>query len=274
MYTKYILYFIYKFFKLFISLLIFTFFSGLSNAQFNDTLSLKYKNSQLLFISKSDEVDEWSFEEDTDKSHQKINAFKICLSIGKLLLNNSYQLNGAKNFEYLPYNQCNSSTINIKVYLKSYKLNSDNLKMSWGVGLEKIKLNLGNNLINIIDDSLEFNIANSKNIIRNNLNHHYFTLPINISWIPFPNKNPYLNTQFEIVNQILWYGKANFRYLENNVDYFTIINNTFFNTRYYLSANLKIIYKKIGAYFQSSISPYSNLYPTMSNYSYGLTLCL
>ena len=36
------------------------------------------------------------FEEDTDKSHQKINAFKICLSIGKLLLNNSYQLNERK----------------------------------------------------------------------------------------------------------------------------------------------------------------------------------
>ena len=272
--TKYILYFIHNFFKLLICFLIFTFISSLSNAQFNDTLSLKYKNSQLLFISKSDAVDEWSFEEDTDKNQEKINAFKICLSLGKLLLKNSYQLNRSKNFEYLPYNQFNSSTINIKVYLKSYKLSSDNLKMSWGLGLEKIKLNLGNNLINIIDDSLEFNVANSKNIIKNNLNHHYFTLPINISWIPFCNKNPYLNTQIEIVNQILWYGKANFRYLENNVNYFTIINNNFFNTRYYLSANLKIIYKKIGAYFQSSISTYSNLYPTMSNYSYGLTLCL
>ena len=69
-------------------------------------------------------------------------------------------------------------------------------------------------------------ILQTQNIIRNNLNHHYFTLPINISWIPFPNKNPYLNTQLK-VNQILWYGKANFRYLENNVDYFTIINNIF-----------------------------------------------
>ena len=88
--TKYILYFIHKFFKLFISLLIFTFIINFSTAQFNDTLSLKYKNSQFLVISKSDEVKEWSFEDELEENQTKINSFKIHISMGILQLNNSY----------------------------------------------------------------------------------------------------------------------------------------------------------------------------------------
>ena len=153
-------------------------------------------------------------------------------------------------------------------------MNTEYLKMFLGLGLEKVKLNLGNNILEIRDDSLNFSRVNSTEVVKNNLNHHYITLPINISWVPLPNKNPNLITQIEIVNQFLWYGKSNFRYLENRVKYSRNINSDFFNRKYYVSGSLKLIYKKIGAYFQSNLSPYSNAYPTMSNYCYGLTLCL
>ena len=272
--TKYILYFIHKFFKLFISLIIFTFNINFSTAQFNDTLSLKYKNSQFLVISKSDEVEEWSFEDELEENQPKINSFKIHVSTGILRLNNSYLFNKLENFKSLPYNRFNSSTLSIKFYLKSFKINTDYLKIFLGLGLDKIKLNLGNNILEIRDDSLNFSRVNSTEVVKNNLNHHYITLPVNISWVPLPNKNPNLITQIEIVNQFLWYGKSNFRYLENRVKYSRNINSDFFNRKYYVSGSLKLIYKKIGAYFQSNLSPYSNAYPTMSNYCYGLTLCL
>ena len=128
--TKYILYFIHKFFKLFISLLIFTFIINFSTAQFNDTLSLKYKNSQLLVISKSDEVKEWSFEDELEENQTKINSFKIHISMGILQLNNSYLFNKLENFKHLPYNRFNSSTLSIKFYLKSFKINSPRVGIS------------------------------------------------------------------------------------------------------------------------------------------------
>ena len=34
-------------------------------------------------------------------------------------------------------------------------------------------------------------------VVKNNLNHHYITLPVNISWVPLPNKTPNLITQIE-----------------------------------------------------------------------------
>ena len=194
--------------------------------------------------------------------------------MGILQLNNSYLSNKIENFKHLPYNRFNSSTLSIKLYLKSFKMSTDYLKIFLGLGLDKIKLNLGNNVLEIRDDSLNFSRVNSTEVVKNNLNHHYITLPINVSWVPLPNKNPNLISQIEIVNQFLWYGKANFRYLENKVKYSRNINNDFFNRKFYVSGSLKLIYKKIGAYFQSNLSPYSNAYPTMSNYCYGLTLCL
>ena len=189
--TKYILYFIHKFFKLFICFLIFTFIINFSTAQFNDTLSLKYKNSQFLVISKSDEVKEWSFEDELEENQTKINSFKIHISMGILRLNNSYLFNKVENFKHLPYNRFNSSTLSIKFYLKSFKINTDYLKIFLGLGLDKIKLNLGNNILEIRDDSLNFSKVNSTEIVKNNLNHHYITLPVNISWVPYPIKSKF-----------------------------------------------------------------------------------
>ena len=69
-------------------------------------------------------------------------------------------------------------------------------------------------------------------------------------------------------------GKSKFHFTENNILNQQNIRNDFFNTRYYLDGNLTIIWNKIGIYFQTNFSKYSNLYKDLFNYSYGITLCI
>ena len=104
------------------------------------------------------------------------------------------------------------------------------------------------------------------------LNHHYFTIPINFSWVPFPNKTPKLKTELALINQFLIAGKSKLEYSE--LDQTIETRNDFFNNKYCLSGNLKFIYKNIGIFFQTNILQYSNLYKDLYTYSYGLTLCI
>ena len=271
---KYTLYFSQKIFILSTIL----FFSNLSinnlTAQFNDTLSLKYKNSKILIISKNNETNEWGFDNEEIKDEEFNHSLRLGISYGNLQLNNFSPFNGINNFSAIPYNKVNSSNFKFNFYLKSFKLKKDLIKIFIGLGLEKNKLNLGYNSLNILGDSLVFFNLNMFNIKRNNLNHHFLNIPINLSWMPFKKKNENFKTQIEFTNHFLWYGKTNFRYHDNDQVFNHSVKNDFFFEKYYLSGCFKIIWKNIGAYFQTNLTNYSTLFPNIYNYSYGLTLCL
>ncbi len=271
---KYTLYFFQKIFILSTIL----FFSNLSinnlTAQFNDTLSLKYKNSKILIISKNNETNEWGFDIEEIKNEEFNHSLRLGISYGNLQLNNFSPFNGINNFSAIPYNKVNSSNFKFNFYLKSFKLKKDLIKIFIGLGLEKNKLNLGYNSLNILGDSLVFFNLNMFNIKRNNLNHHFLNIPINLSWMPFKKKNENFKTQIEFTNHFLWYGKTNFRYHDNDQVFNHSVKNDFFFEKYYLSGCFKIIWKNIGAYFQTNLTNYSTLFPNIYNYSYGLTLCL
>ncbi len=271
---KYTLYFFQKIFILSTIL----FFSNLSinnlTAQFNDTLSLKYKNSKILIISKNNETNEWGFDNEEIKDEEFNHSLRLGISYGNLQLNNFSPFNGLNNFSAIPYNKINSSNFKFNFYLKSFKLKKDLIKIFIGLGLEKNKLNLGYNSLNILGDSLVFFNLNIFNIKRNNLNHHFLNIPINLSWMPFKKKNENFKTQIEFTNHFLWYGKTNFRYHDNDQVFNHSVKNDFFFEKYYLSGCFKIIWKNIGAYFQTNLTNYSTLFPNIYNYSYGLTLCL
>lgn len=271
---KYTLYFSQKIFILSTIL----FFSNLSinnlTAQFNDTLSLKYKNSKILIISKNNETNEWGFDIEEIKDEEFNHSLRLGISYGNLQLNNFSPFNGINNFSAIPYNKVNSSNFKFNFYLKSFKLKKDLIKIFIGLGLEKNKLNLGYNSLNMLGDSLVFFNLNMFNIKRNNLNHHFLNIPINLSWMPFKKKNENFKTQIEFTNHFLWYGKTNFRYHDNDQVFNHSVKNDFFFEKYYLSGCFKIIWKNIGAYFQTNLTNYSTLFPNIYNYSYGLTLCL
>ena len=272
--TKYILYFFQNRLRFSISLFIVLYTHLTGFGQFNDTLSLKYKDSKILIISKSNEIDEWSFEKDQIEVEKSNHSFRINSSFGILKLNDNYLFNGFNSSNRLPYNNVNSSMTNFKLYFKSIKIKAELLKIFIGIGVQKNKLNLGGNTVSVLNDSLMFSKVNIESVNKNNLNLHYLTLPFNISWVPFSKKKKNLLLQLEFSNQILWYGKSNFKYVENNIKYSENIKNNFFNSRYYLSGSLKIIYRKIGVFMQSNLTKYNTIFPELSNYSFGLTICL
>ena len=272
--TKYILYFFQNRLRFSISLFIVLYTHLTGFGQFNDTLSLKYKDSKILIISKSNEIDEWSFEEDQIEVEKSNHSFRINSSFGILKLNDNYLFNGFNSSNRLPYNNVNSSMTNFKLYFKSIKIKAELLKIFIGIGVQKNKLNLGGNTVSVLNDSLMFSKVNIESVNKNNLNLHYLTLPFNISWVPFSKRKKNLLLHLEFSNQILWYGKSNFKYVENNIKYSENIKNNFFNSRYYLSGSLKIIYRKIGVFMQSNLTKYNTIFPELSNYSFGLTICL
>ena len=272
--TKYIPYFFQKIFILSTVLLFFNLSISSLNAQFNDTLSLKYKNSKIIIITKNNETNEWGFEDEEIKTEEFNHSLRLGISYGNLQLNNISLFRGNNDFSAIPYNKFNSSNFKFNLYLKSFKLKNDLFKIFVGLGLEKNKLNLGYNSLNIVRDSLVFFNLNMLNVKRNNLNHHFLNVPINLSWIPIKKKNKNLKTQIELTNHFLWYGKNNFRYNDGGQVYNYFVKNDFFFENYYLSGCFKIIWKNIGAYFQTNLTNYSTLFSNIYNYSYGITLCL
>ena len=267
----------YFFQKIFILSTVLLFFNlSISNlaAQFNDTLSLKYKNSKIIIITKNNETNEWIFNDEEIKTEEFNHSLRLGISYGNLQLNNISLLRGNNDFSAIPYNKFNSSNFKFNLYLKSFKLKNDLFKIFVGLGLEKNKLNLGYNYLNIVRDSLVFFNLNRLNVKRNNLNHHFLNIPINLSWIPIKKKNKNLKTQIELTNHFLWYGKNNFRYNDGDQVYNYFVKNDFFFENYYLSGCFKIIWKNIGAYLQTNLTNYSTLFPNIYNYSYGITLCL
>jgi hypothetical protein len=272
--TKYIPYFFQKIFILSTVLLFFNLSISSLTAQFNDTLSLKYKNSKIIIITKNNETNEWIFNDEEIKTEEFNHSLRLGISYGNLQLNNISLLRGTNDFSAIPYNKFNSSNFKFNLYIKSFKLKNDLFKIFVGLGLEKNKLNLGYNSLNIVRDSLVFFNLNMLNVKRNNLNHHFLNIPINLSWIPIKKKNKNLKTQIELTNHFLWYGKNNFRYNDGDQVYNYFVKNDFFFENYYLSGCFKIIWKNFGAYLQTNLTNYSTLFPNIYNYSYGITLCL
>jgi hypothetical protein len=247
------------------------------NAQFNDTLQFKYKDSKVLIISKGSTGNEWGFENRINEEKHTKTKFKMNFSLGNMQLNNNSIFNGFNSFNPIRYKTLSSVNINFGLFFKSFNLKKETLKLFIGVGIGKNKLDLDNQIISISRDTMT--IFNSSlmagpqpAISKSILNHHYFTIPVNFSWAPFPKKTPKLKTELALVNQFLMAGKSKLEYGE--LDQTIETRNDFFNNKYCLSGNLKFIYKNIGIFFQTNILQYSNLYKDLYTYSYGLTLCM
>ena len=247
------------------------------NAQFNDTLQFKYKDSKVLIVSKGSTDNEWGFENSINEEEHTKTKFKMNFSLGNMQLNTNSIFNGFNSFNPIRYKALSSVKINFGLFFKSFNLKKESLKLFIGVGIGKNKLDLDNQIINISQDTMT--ILNSSlmsgpqpAISKSILNHHYFTIPINFSWVPFPNKTPKLKTELALINQFLIAGKSKLEYSE--LDQTIETRNDFFNNKYCLSGNLKFIYKNIGIFFQTNILQYSNLYKDLYTYSYGLTLCI
>ena len=247
------------------------------NAQFNDTLQFKYKDSKVLIISKCSTGNEWGFENSINEEKHTKTKFKMNFSLGNMQLSNNSIFNGFNSFNPIRYKTLSSVNINFGLFFKSFNLKKETLKLFIGVGIGKNKLDLDNQIISISQDTMT--ILNSSlmsgpqpAISKSILNHHYFTIPVNFSWVPFPNKTPKLKTELALINQFLMAGKSKLEYIE--LDQTIQTRNDFFNNKYCLSGNLKFIYKNIGIFFQTNILQYSNLYKDLYTYSYGLTLCI
>ena len=247
------------------------------NAQFNDTLQFKYKDSKVLIVSKGSTDNEWGFENSINEEEHTKTKFKMNFSLGNMQLNTNSIFNGFNSFNPIRYKALSSVKINFGLFFKSFNLKKESLKLFIGVGIGKNKLDLDNQIISISQDTMT--ILNSSlmsgpqpAISKSILNHHYFTIPINFSWVPFPNKTPKLKTELALINQFLIAGKSKLEYSE--LDQTIETRNDFFNNKYCISGNLKFIYKNIGIFFQTNILQYSNLYKDLYTYSYGLTLCI
>jgi hypothetical protein len=247
------------------------------NAQFNDTLQFKYKDSKVLIVSKGSTDNEWGFENSINEEKHTKTKFKMNFSLGNMQLNTNSIFNGFNSFNPIRYKALSSVKINFGLFFKSFNLKKESLKLFIGVGIGKNKLDLDNQIISISQDTMT--ILNSSlmsgpqpAISKSILNHHYFTIPVNFSWVPFPNKTPKLKTELALINQFLMAGKSKLEYSE--LDQTIQTRNDFFNNKYCLSGNLKFIYKNIGIFFQTNILQYSNLFKDLYTYSYGLTLCI
>jgi len=275
--TKYTLYFFQKILAFSKKFIFFILLFSTVNAQVSDTLQFKYKDSKVLIVSKGSTDNEWDFEKSINEEKRKKTKFKINFSLGNMQLNTNSIFNGVSSFSPITYKALSSVNMNFGLFFKSFNLKKESLKLFIGVGIRKNKLDLDNQLISVSQDTMTiFNSslmsepqpAISKSILK----HHYFTIPINFSWAPFPKQNPKIKTELELVNQFLMVGKSKLEYgaLDQTIE----TRNDFFNNKYCLSGNLKFIYKNIGVFFQTNILQYSNLYKDLYTYSYGLTLCI
>ena len=284
--TKYIWYFFQKilaFSKKFI--LFFLLYSSI-NAQISDTIQFKYKDSKVLIVSKGTTDNEWEFEKSINEEKNTQKKFKLNFSLGNMQLNTNSIFNGVNSFSPIRYKAFSSVNINFSIYLKYFDIKKEYLKLFIGVGIGKNKLDLDRQLVSIsqdtmflINSSLMSGLAGTQGPLRSSISksilaHHYFTLPINLSWTPFHKKKPNIKAELDIINQFLMAGKSELKFNINDLEKREITKNNFFNNNYHLSGNLRIIYKNIGVFFQTNISQYSKLYKNLFTYSYGLTLCI
>jgi hypothetical protein len=252
--------------------LIFVFiFSGTVKSQIIDTISLKIKNSKLLIISKGENIDEWSFEdEEKNKAQEKIkNKLNITLGFGWFNLYQQNILKGQKKFETIPYNKNNSNTQNLVVYLKYFEIINNKIQLSVGGGLKIQRLNLGFNRTFLTNDSISFINDPSLNNNRNVLKYRYINFPVGITFL-FKNK-PLL--QFEINNHLLTNGKLDIKTSQESKKLRHETTSTFFQKRYYASIRTKLIFNKIGVFAESGLISSSTIFENQFNFSCGIILC-
>ena len=268
--TKYTWYFFQKILAFSKNFIFFFLLFSSVNAQFNDTIQFKYKDSKVLIVSKGGTDNEWEFENSTNEEKHTKTKFKVNFSFGNMQLNTNSIFNGFSSFSPIRYKTIKSLNTHFALYFKSFNLNKESLKLSFGIGIGKNKLDLDRQFISLSQDTMSI-FEQQAEISKSVLKHHYFTLPVNFSWAPFNKKNPNIKTELEFVNQFLMIGKSKLKYgLGQTIE----TRNNFFNNKYFLSGNLKFIYKNIGVFFQTNILQYSNLYKDLYTYSYGLTLCI
>lgn len=268
--TKYTWYFFQKILAFSKNFIFFFLLFSSVNAQFNDTIQFKYKDSKVLIVSKGGTDNEWEFENSTNEEKHTKTKFKVNFSFGNMQLNTNSIFNGFSSFSPIRYKTIKSLNTHFALYFKSFNLKKKSLKLSIGIGIGKNKLDLDRQFISLSQDTMSI-FEQQAEISKSVLKHHYFTLPVNFSWVPFNKKNPNIKTELEFVNQFLMIGKSKLKYgLGQTIE----TRNNFFNNKYCLSGNLKFIYKNIGVFFQTNILQYSNLYKDLYTYSYGLTLCI
>ncbi len=275
--TKYTWYFFQKILAFSKNFIFFFLLFSTVNAQINDTLQFKYKDSKILIVSKGSTENEWEFENSINEEKHTRTKFKINFSLGNMQLNTNSVFSGVSSFSPIRYKALSSVNMNFGLFFKSFDLKKESLKLFIGVGIGKNKLDLDSQIISISQDTMTiFNsslISGPQPVISKSvLKHHYFTIPVNFSWVPFPKKTSKLKTELALVNQFLMAGKSKLEYGE--LDQTIETRNDFFNNKYCLSGNLKFIYKNIGIFFQTNILQYSKLYKDLYTYSYGLTLCI
>ena len=268
--TKYTWYFFQKILAFSKNFIFFFLLFSSVNAQFNDTIQFKYKDSKVLIVSKGGTDNEWEFENSTNEEKHTKTKFKVNFSFGNMQLNTNSIFNGFSSFSPIRYKTIKSLNTHFALYFKSFNLKKESLKLSIGIGIGKNKLDLDRQFISLSQDTMSI-FEQQAEISKSVLKHHYFTLPVNFSWAPFNKKNPNIKTELEFVNQFLMIGKSKLKYgLGQTIE----TRNNFFNNKYFLSGNLKFIYKNVGVFFQTNILQYSNLYKDLYTYSYGLTLCI
>lgn len=275
--TKYTWYFLQKVLVFSKNFIFFCLLYNSINAQFSDTLQFKYRDSKVLIVSKSSTDNEWEFENSLTDEKVNNNKMKMNFSVGNIHLNNNSIFTGVNSFSPIEYKTFNSMNMSFSIYLKSFEIKKEYLKLFLGVGVRKNKLDLNKQLLNISQDTILLHNSSTiqtSSISKSILSHHYFTIPVNFSWMPFPKKNPNIKTQLEVVNQFLMVGKSKFKYNENGLVRSEITKSDFFNNNYHLSGNLKFIWKNVGVFLQTNITQYSKLYKSLFTYSYGLTLCI
>jgi len=211
--TKYTWYFFQNILAFSKNLIFFFLLCNSVNAQFSDTLQFKYKDSKVLIVSKGSTDNKWEFENSINEEKHTKTKFKINFSLGNMQLNTNSIFNGISSFNPIRYKALSSVNTHFALYFKSFDLKKESIKLFIGVGITKNKLDLDKHLISISQDTMFISnlslltgpqTAISKSILK----HHYFTLPVNFSWTPFPKKNPNIKTELEVVNQILMVGKS------------------------------------------------------------------
>lgn len=258
-------------FKILLTVLFVFIFNNSINSQIIDTISINIKNSKLLIISEGENNDEWSFEEEEEsKLTKKIkNKLNLSLGVGWFNLYNQSIFNGQNKFEKIPFNQTNSNTQNLVVYLKHIELIKNKIQLSFGGGMKIQRLNLDFNRSFLTDDSIAFINDPLFNNNKNVLKYKYWNLPLGFTFL-FKSK-PLL--QFEINNHFLTNGKLDIKTQRGSEKQRNETTSTFFQKKYYASIRAKLILNKVGLFAESSLISSSTIFDNQYNFSFGIILC-
>ena len=135
--TKYTWYFFQKILAFSKNFIFFFLLFSTVNAQINDTLQFKYKDSKILIVSKGSMENEWEFENSINEEKHTKTKFKINFSLGNMQLNTNSVFSGVSSFSPIRYKSLSSVNMNFGLFFKSFNLKKESLKLFIGVGIGK-----------------------------------------------------------------------------------------------------------------------------------------